>query len=85
MRAFAHPQYVAFVLIMAGFLFQWPTLLTLAMFPVLAWMYVRLAKAEETESVAEFGREYEAYRDRTPGFFPHLGEGTYHAKTHQKL
>ena len=37
-----HPQYSAFVVIMLGFLLQWPTLLTLLMFPVLAWMYVRL-------------------------------------------
>ncbi|OGI47594.1 MAG: isoprenylcysteine carboxyl methyltransferase, partial [Candidatus Muproteobacteria bacterium RBG_16_65_34] len=35
-----HPQYAAFVLIMFGFLVQWPTLLTLAMFPVLTYMYV---------------------------------------------
>jgi methanethiol S-methyltransferase len=27
-----HPQYAAFILIMVGFLLQWPTLLTLAMF-----------------------------------------------------
>ena len=30
-----HPQYVGFILIMTGFLFQWPTLVTLAMFPIL--------------------------------------------------
>ena len=28
-----HPQYVGFILVMFGFLLQWPTLLTLAMFP----------------------------------------------------
>src|SRR5512133_764018 len=42
-----HPQYVAFVLILLGFLLQWPTLLTLAMFPVLLLMYGRLALTEE--------------------------------------
>jgi protein-S-isoprenylcysteine O-methyltransferase Ste14 len=42
-----HPQYDGFVLIMFGFLLQWPTILTLAMFPVLVWMYVRLARSEE--------------------------------------
>jgi hypothetical protein len=31
-----HPQYVGFILVMFGFLLQWPTLLTLAMFPVLS-------------------------------------------------
>src|SRR3990170_3248634 len=41
-----HPQYVGFVLIMLGFLVQWPTLLTLAMFPVQVFMYVRLARRE---------------------------------------
>ena len=30
-----HPQYVGFVMIMFGFLLQWPTIVTLAMFPVL--------------------------------------------------
>lgn len=30
-----HPQYVAFIIIMLGFLLQWPTLITLIMFPIL--------------------------------------------------
>ena len=68
-----HPQYVAFILIMLGFVLQWPTILTLAMFPILVWMYVRLAKAEEQDALAEFGQEYEDYRQRTPGFIPHFG------------
>jgi methanethiol S-methyltransferase len=34
-----HPQYVGFVLIMFGFLLQWPTLITLAMFPILVAVY----------------------------------------------
>ncbi|CAJ0784292.1 methyltransferase family protein [Ralstonia chuxiongensis] len=75
-----HPQYVAFVLIMFGFLLQWPTILTVLMFPILVWMYARLAKAEETEALAEFGREYEEYRSRTPAFFPHVGGHTTSAK-----
>jgi protein-S-isoprenylcysteine O-methyltransferase Ste14 len=65
-----HPQYVAFVLIMFGFLFQWPTLLTLAMFPVLVYMYVRLARREEKEAIAEFGDDYRRYMENTPGFIP---------------
>lgn len=67
-----HPQYAGFILIMSGFLFQWPTLLTLAMFPVLVVMYVRLAKAEEREARAAFGAEYDAYATKTPGWFPHI-------------
>jgi protein-S-isoprenylcysteine O-methyltransferase Ste14 len=65
-----HPQYVGFVLIMFGFLLQWPTLITLVMFPVLVWIYARLAKPEERDSIAEFGGEYERYRARTPAFIP---------------
>lgn len=70
-----HPQYVAFVLIMLGFLLQWPTLLTLAMFPVLVWMYVHLARQEEKEAVAQFGDLYTDYARRVPAFLPRLGSG----------
>ncbi len=70
-----HPQYAGFVLIMFGFLLQWPTLLTLVMFPVLVYMYVRLARREEREVAAEFGDEYARYAANTPAFFPRLGEG----------
>ena len=65
-----HPQYVGFVLIMLGFLLQWPTLLTLAMFPVLVWMYVRLARQEEREALAQFGEAYAEYARRVPAFVP---------------
>ncbi|MCM2250727.1 MAG: isoprenylcysteine carboxylmethyltransferase family protein [Ramlibacter sp.] len=69
-----HPQYVAFVLIMAGFLLQWPTLITLAMFPVLLLVYARLAKSEERDSIAQFGAAYEAYREHVPAFIPAFGK-----------
>lgn len=68
-----HPQYDGFILIMAGFLLQWPTLLTLIMFPILVTMYVRLARREEREVQDEFGKEYDRYATRTPGFLPRLG------------
>jgi len=68
-----HPQYDGFVLVMFGFLLQWPTILTLAMFPVLVFMYWRLAKIEERESLAAFGDVYRNYMKQVPGFFPHLG------------
>lgn len=67
-----HPQYVGFILVMAGFLLQWPTILTLAMFPVLVWMYTRLARSEEREVAAEFGEAYRRYADRVPAFVPRL-------------
>lgn len=67
-----HPQYVGFVLVMLGFLVQWPTLLTLAMFPVLVWMYVRLARQEEREALTRLGDAYADYARRVPGFLPRL-------------
>ena len=69
-----HPQYVGFILIMIGFLFQWPTLLTLGMFPILVWMYLRLARQEEREVRTEFGDAYDRYAARIPGFVPRLGQ-----------
>ena len=68
-----HPQYDGFILIMLGFLLQWPTILTLVMFPVLVYMYVRLARMEEREVLSEFGDEYALYAATTPAFFPRLG------------
>lgn len=67
-----HPQYAAFILIMLGFLLQWPTLPTLVMFPILVWAYVRLARREEREARAEFGAAYARYAAVTPAFFPRL-------------
>jgi protein-S-isoprenylcysteine O-methyltransferase Ste14 len=71
-----HPQYVGFVLVMFGFLLQWPTLLTLAMFPVLVFMYVRLARSEEREVLAEHGADYGRYMREVPAFFPRLRSHT---------
>ena len=65
-----HPQYVAFVLVLLGFLLQWPTLLTLLMFPILLVMYARLSVTEEAEMRRQFGAEFDAYAARTPRFFP---------------
>jgi len=60
-----HPQYNAFMLIMLGFLLQWPTLPTLVMFPILVYVYVRLARCEEREAIEAFGNAYHAYMRQT--------------------
>ncbi len=67
-----HPQYDGFVLMLLGFLLQWPTILTLLMFPILVTMYTRLAIIEEKEMVKEFGEKYCAYAKVTPRFIPKL-------------
>lgn len=65
-----HPQYDGLLLVMIGFLLQWPTLPTLVMFPVLVFFYMRLARAEEREVAVQFGQTWAEYRARTPGFVP---------------
>ena len=65
-----HPQYVGFILIMFGFLLQWPTLITLALFPIMVFMYRHLALAEEKDVRAQFGEEYLRYASKTPAFIP---------------
>ena len=67
-----HPQYVGFILVMLGFLVQWPTILTLAMFPVLTAMYVKLARNEESETLVSFGDIYRRYMTEIPAFLPRL-------------
>ncbi|MDC7710758.1 methyltransferase family protein [Vogesella indigofera] len=73
-----HPQYVGFVVIMFGFLLQWPTLLTLLMFPILVWIYARLALHEEADMQAQFGERYASYRQHTPAFIPAMGQTQQH-------
>lgn len=67
-----HPQYAAFIVIMFGFLLQWPTFPTLLLFPILVIMYTRLAKAEERDSLATFGDTYTRYAAVTPAWLPRL-------------
>jgi protein-S-isoprenylcysteine O-methyltransferase Ste14 len=71
-----HPQYVGFVLVMFGFLLQWPTLITLVMFPILVFVYWRLSLSEERQVREEVGEEYERYAARVPRFFPRLTAGS---------
>jgi len=67
-----HPQYLAFILIIFGFLVQWPTLITLLMAPILIWRYIRLARIEEKEMLQKFGTTYAKYLRKTPNYFPSI-------------
>lgn len=66
-----HPQYAGFILIIIGFLLQWPTIITLLMAPFLIWRYVRLAHAEEREVSTPYP-SYKAYQSKTPAWIPSL-------------
>ena len=65
-----HPQYDAFMMIMLGFLLQWPTIPTLFMFPMLGGLYIHLAHQEEGEARELFGERYDRYAAATPAFVP---------------
>ncbi len=67
-----HPQYLGLIILTVGLLIQWPTIITLVMWPVLILMYYRLAKREEMEATEAFGERYEEYKRRTPMFFPSI-------------
>ena len=69
-RYVRHPQYLGLIVVTIGLLIQWPTIITLVMWPVLAVMYYRLAKKEENEAFLAFGERYEEYKRQTPMFFP---------------
>lgn len=60
------------VLVMFGFLLEWPTILTLAMFPVLVFMYWRPSMSEERDA---FGEKYAVYKRITPAFIPWIRQG----------
>ena len=74
-----HPQYAAFILVMTGFLFQWPTLVTLTLFPILVATYIRLAHREEAQALEVFGEDYRIYMTKTPRWWPHfMGNSAQH-------
>jgi protein-S-isoprenylcysteine O-methyltransferase Ste14 len=67
-----HPQYFALFIITVGMLIQWPTIITAAMWPILMFMYYRLALREEREMGTSFGERYAAYKRRVPMLIPRL-------------
>ena len=67
-----NPQYLGFLLITGGLNIQWLTIITTALWPVLAFLYYRLSKIEEKESEAKYGEEFLEYKRKTPRFIPRL-------------
>ena len=64
------------ILVIIALNIQWPTILTLAMAPVLIVMYVRQARREDRELEARFGRAFTSYAARVPAFIPGSGRRT---------
>lgn len=65
-----HPQYAGIFLALFGQIIHWPTIITLALFPIIVGIYVHLALSEEKELVQKYGDQYRQYQRRVPMFFP---------------
>ncbi len=70
-----NPQYVGFLLITGGLNIQWLTIITTALWPILAYLYYRLSKIEEKDSEAKYGEEFLKYKKSTPRFIPRIKIG----------
>jgi len=71
-KVIRHPQYLGFLLITGGLLVQWPSIFTAILWPILVFMYYRLAKKEDSECEKEFGEQFRQYKSSVPGFLPRL-------------
>ncbi len=60
-----HPQYLGFIIVIAGWLVGWPTLLNCIFSTVLIVFYIRVCRKEEREMTGSVP-EYRTYMDRTP-------------------
>ncbi len=65
-----HPQYLGIMLVTTAWLFAWPTLPLIIMYPFLVYAYYRLARREEKEALVSFGSKYRDYMERTPMLLP---------------
>ena len=65
-----HPQYLGFLLLTAGIGFLWPTFSTLLLWPILVFLYYRLALEEEAMMEEKFENEYREYKKMVPRFMP---------------
>lgn len=70
-----HPQYTGlFIGLFGEGVVHWPTLFSVALFPLIVLVYWLLARSEEERELEEFGDEYRAYRRRVPMFIPRFGQ-----------
>lgn len=65
-----HPQYVGMFLITVGLLIQWPTVITVIMWPVLMYAYHKLSMSEEKLLEQKFGEKFHEYKRRVPAYMP---------------
>lgn len=67
-----HPQYTGIFMALFGeTVVHWPTVFSLAAFPIIVIAYVLLALKEERQMLGTFGEQYRDYQHRVPMFLPH--------------
>ena len=70
-----HPQYTGlFIALFGEGIVHWPTVFSVALFPIIVAAYYLLARGEERKVEEEFGDAYRAYRARVPMFIPRWGQ-----------
>ena len=70
-----HPQYTGLFMALAGEgLVHWPTIFSVALFPVIVAAYYFLARSEERKVEEEFVHAYRVYRRQVPMFIPRWGQ-----------
>ncbi len=70
-----HPQYTGlFIALFGEGIVHWPTIFSVALFPVIVLAYYLLARSEERKVLEQFGDEYRAYQKRVPMFIPRWGQ-----------
>jgi protein-S-isoprenylcysteine O-methyltransferase Ste14 len=80
-----HPQYAGlFIGLFGEGVVHWPTVFSVALFPVIVIVYTLLAHREEKRMLEKFGEDYRAYKEHTPMFFPGKGQWRQFIKLSQK-
>lgn len=69
-RLLRHPQYTGLLLFTLGWILHWPSLVSLALWPLLAAAYFWLARHEERDAETEFGEAWRQYPGNTKRFIP---------------
>ncbi|MBR1208130.1 MULTISPECIES: isoprenylcysteine carboxylmethyltransferase family protein [unclassified Bradyrhizobium] len=70
-----HPQYTGIFLALFGEgVLHWPTIFSVALYPVIVIAYVLLARSEERQMIKKFGDQYAEYQRRVPMFLPRWRE-----------
>jgi methanethiol S-methyltransferase len=70
--AVRHPQYLGFMLVTLGQFLVWPTLPTAILWPLLAYLYYRQARREESVLSEKFGEKFREWAGKTPMFLPRI-------------